>query len=551
MKNTINLYINCHNNIFLDTQIKLFKKFIPIDYTLNINVITTKLAYNTYRFNSNEYNLYFDKKYYGLGTLKRLLDTSIEISKDGPAIFVEFDIVPIKPINIRNCINKEPSDLTALWPSLFMWDNKKNFNLDFITSNFKENPFNTQFEMLQQTYLKDVDHNYCECVNKYGFRIINDEFLHFHNRNAGSTISGFIQDRMDCWHNIINSITKLDTPTQTRKDLIKYIDGDERMTIKTTEKSEKDDTNDLRGLRHGRAKHEGFPIGQTINPAPMLFTRDGHNLWMADMYKGSSAFLILGGPSFGDLINEKEKIELYPKKFISNKDCLKYPGILTMSVNNTPKTFRTNLWTCVDDPSHFIKSIWLDPVIQKFVPLDHAEKFIFDNETWKTTEIKVGDCPNVVFYRRNEKFQAKQFLTESTFNWGDHSNLGGGRTVMLVAIRMLYYLGIRKIYLLGCDFSMSSESKYHFKQGRSKSSINGNNGTYAKLMKRFSDLKPILKEHNLEIYNCNHESRLRVFPFVNFREAWFDVIKHMPVNIKNERTDGLYDRMAKLKKDNK
>ncbi len=342
-----------------------------------------------------------------------------------------------------------------------------------------------------------------------------------------------------------------ETMTQKRQDLIKYIDGDERMTIKTTEKSEKDDTNDLRGLRHGRAKHEGFPIGQTINPAPMLFTRDGHNLWMADMYKGSSAFLILGGPSFGDLINEKEKIELYPKKFISNKDCLKYPGILTMSVNNTPKTFRTNLWTCVDDPSHFIKSIWLDPVIQKFVPLDHAEKFIFDNETWKTTEIKVGDCPNVVFYRRNEKFQAKQFLTESTFNWGDHSNLGGGRTVMLVAIRMLYYLGIRKIYLLGCDFSMSSESKYHFKQGRSKSSINGNNGTYAKLMKRFSDLKPILKEHNLEIYNCNHESRLRVFPFVNFREAWFDVIKHMPVNIKNERTDGLYDRMAKLKKDNK
>lgn len=316
-----------------------------------------------------------------------------------------------------------------------------------------------------------------------------------------------------------------------------------------TEKSQNIDTNDHKGLRHGREKYVGLDIGQTISPPPMLFSRDGHNLWMSDTYKGGSAFLILGGPSFGELINEKDKIELYPKKFISNRDCLKYPGVLTMSVNNTPKTLRTNLWTCVDDPSHFIKSIWLDPVIQKFVPLDHAEKFIFDNETWQTTNIKVGDCPNVVYFRRNEKFQAKQFLTESTFNWGDHSTLGGGRTVMLVAIRMLYYLGVRKIYLLGCDFNMSNDTKYHFKQSRSKSSINGNNETYAKLIRRFNELKPIFKEHNLEIFNCNPQSRLRTFPFVQFREAWFDVIKHMPVNIKQERTDGLYDRMAKLKKE--
>lgn len=319
--------------------------------------------------------------------------------------------------------------------------------------------------------------------------------------------------------------------------------------IKTfSPKSIKIDNNDAKKLRHGREVHVGFDIGQTISPAPMLFSRDGHNIWMSDIYKGCSAFLILGGPSFGNLMKDRNKIKVNDKQEFLKKDCLKYPGILTMSVNNTPKTFRTNLWTCVDDPTHFIKSIWLDPKIQKFVPLDHAEKVIFDNENWIMTDIKTGDCPNVIFYRRNEYFQPQQFLTENTFNWGNHKDYGGGRSVMLVAVRMLYYLGVRKIYLLGCDFSMSDNSKYHFDQDRTKSSQKGNNETYIKLIDRFSQLEPIFKEYKLEIFNCNPNSGLKVFPFIDFKEAFFESIKTMPKNISKERTKGLYERMAKEKK---
>lgn len=318
--------------------------------------------------------------------------------------------------------------------------------------------------------------------------------------------------------------------------------------IKTQQiQSDKIDTNDLAKLRHGRQIHEGLDIGYMINPSPMLFSRDGHNLWLSDIYKGLSAFLILGGPSFGKLINSKEKIEIETNKFVSNKSCLQYPGILTMSVNNTPKTFRTNLWTCVDDPTHFIKSIWLDPTIQKFVPLDHAEKCIFDNESWEMTNIKTGDCPNTFFYRRNERFQAHQFLTENTFNWGNHKDYGGGRSVMLVAIRMLYYLGIRKIYLLGCDFNMSNNNKYHFKQDRTNSSIKGNNETYEKLKKYFEALSSVFQMYGLSIYNCNQESNLKVFPYIPFIDAVLESRKNMPKNISKERTDGLYDRLAKLK----
>lgn len=299
------------------------------------------------------------------------------------------------------------------------------------------------------------------------------------------------------------------------------------------------DKNDHRTLRHSRDKYKGFSIGEYKTPPPMLFSREGHNLWEGDSLRGSSAFLILGGPSFGSLLKQEV---VFNNQRIKVTDALNLPGFITMSVNNSPKSYRTNLWTSVDDPTHFIKSIWLDPKIKKYVPFDHAEKNIFDNEKWEMMETKVGDCPNIAFYRRNEFFNPDHFLTENTFNWGNHSDNGGGRSVMLVAIRMLYYLGIRRVFLLGCDFNMDEKTKYHFDQDRSKGSISGNNSSYLKLIDRFAQLKPIFDERGFEVYNCNPLSNLKVFPMITFQEAVNIATELMPKDILNERTEGLYDR---------
>jgi hypothetical protein len=205
-----------------------------------------------------------------------------------------------------------------------------------------------------------------------------------------------------------------------------------------------------------------------------------------------------------------------------------------------------------DDPGNFIKSIWLDPKITKFVPFDHAEKPIFDNEKWEMTDIMVGECPNVLFYRRNEHFDPSQYLNESTFNWGEHSDskdaLGnkGGRSVMLVAIKLLYYLGVRNIFLLGCDFKMDENTKYHFDQDRSTGSQKGNNSTYHILKSRFDALKPYFDQVGLNVYNCNPDSGLKTFPFMSFQDAVNIATKDIP-NIYTERTSGLYDRKANEK----
>lgn len=315
------------------------------------------------------------------------------------------------------------------------------------------------------------------------------------------------------------------------------------------EKKHKLDLNDHAKLRHNRDRNLGFKIGQYVQPPPFLFNRDGLNIFLGDIYRGQSAFLILGGPSFGTLIGGESE---FKGKRVSNRELLNGPGFVTMATNNAPRTFRPNLWTMVDDPGNFIKSIWLDPKITKFVPFDHAEKRIFDNEAWKDMDVLTGECPNVHFYRRNEHFAPNQFLTESTFNWGEHSDsvdaVGnkGGRSVMLVALKLLYYLGIRKVFLLGCDFKMDDKTKYHFDQDRTASSQKGNNSTYNILKTRFEALLPEFEKAGLKVFNCNLESDLKVFPTIPFEEAIQIATNDMP-DIANERTAGLYDRKAQEK----
>jgi len=298
------------------------------------------------------------------------------------------------------------------------------------------------------------------------------------------------------------------------------------------------DSRDWERVRHGRSRHDGFSIGRYLQPAPMLFTRDGHNVFLGDLYRGRSAFLLGGGPS------------------LSSHDLtqLNQRGVLTCAMNNAATVYRPQLWVSVDDPGNFADAIWRDAGILKFVPLCHMEKpFTVRNEDDQLVESMecVGDMPAVFGYRRNERFRETQWLFEDTFNWGNHSNQldssgnKGSRSVMYVAIRLLFYLGVRRIYLLGCDFRMTQGSQnYAFEQDRSRSSVRGNNDSYRILNQRLSLLKPYFDQEGLEIVNCTPESGLTVFPFQPFDRALAETVAEMPQRI---NTVGMYDRQQRLR----
>lgn len=264
---------------------------------------------------------------------------------------------------------------------------------------------------------------------------------------------------------------------------------------------------------------------------PMFFTKNLANVPLENIYNGGHAFLIAGGPSF--------------KNIDINK--LSGPGILTYGLNNSPASFRPNMWTCVDSPSNFLASIWLDPKIQKIVPISHVNKNLFDSGEWKDTNTVVGDCPNVIYYRRNEVVNVDQYLYEDTINWGNHSNVGGGRSVFMAAIRIMYIMGIRNLNLLGVDLHMDDKNKYHFPQERNRGSINGNMSTYSSMKQWFAKLKPQFDKIGFNVFNCNKDSALKAFPFKSFDKAIEDATTKMP---KQEKTDGMYTRKAAEKKKN-
>ncbi len=282
-------------------------------------------------------------------------------------------------------------------------------------------------------------------------------------------------------------------------------------------------------------KGKNFKFEDYYAIPPMFFTKHFQEVPFINRYNGGSAFLIASGPSFKDV----------------NKELLMEPGILTMGLNNSPAVFRPNLWTCVDDPASFLQSIWMDPKIEKIVPISHIHKKLSDSTGDKIIETKkeVGDCPNVFYYRRNEVVRTDCYLFEDKINWGNHSKIGGGRSVFLAAVRILYLLGIRNLYLLGVDFYMdkAKEAKdgtggnYSFKQPRSTGSINGNNSTYSSMMKWFGEMRTIFSEVGFKVYNCNPKSRLTVFPMIDINEAIDNSLKGFP-RVKIEKTLGMYTR---------
>ena len=290
-------------------------------------------------------------------------------------------------------------------------------------------------------------------------------------------------------------------------------------------KVDKNDEAALATLYGGNDMNMDSEFGQHV---PMFLNREGCELDYAitGQYRGASIFFICNGPSFVKL----------------NHDMLRKPGVMTFGINNGPKTFRPNFWTSVDDPSRFLKSIWLDPKITKFIPHNHFERPIFDNQKWEPSRTKVGECPNVIGYRRNEKFQAERFLKEHTLNWGCHKDHGGGRSVMLPALRIMYILGFRKVYLLGCDMNMTENYAYHFDEQRSKGAVNCNMGTYKRLENVYlPQLKPIFEQAGFQVFNCNPDSNLKVFPFMSFEEAIDNTTRDLG-DVPNERVWGMYSK---------
>ena len=257
------------------------------------------------------------------------------------------------------------------------------------------------------------------------------------------------------------------------------------------------------------------------------------------MLAGRSAFLACGGPSTNEMALEK----------LSSRGCW------TLCVNNMAghAKFRPQAFVCSDPPSKFHNGIWLDPGVMKFIPTPKLrsrrgvlrEKLVdgtFRNlENGNKRPVSACHCPNVWGFGRRSWLQPDDtFFTDTHAAWGNH-NAGVERTgqqktvcTMLLGLRLLAYLGAKRIFLVGVDFQMHENrgllENYSFGEERDKGAIASNNLQFAIVGKWLQTMqnKGVFKKFGVEVFNCFAKSALRAFDYVPFDDAVADARDGIP-----------------------
>lgn len=231
------------------------------------------------------------------------------------------------------------------------------------------------------------------------------------------------------------------------------------------------------------------------------------------MYRGVGCVLVCGGPSVAEM----------------DLSAIAQRGILTAAVNQIAAThIRPHVWITCDPPRNFHASIWKDPAIIKFC----KEKYLSDRwQEWNRENKlawsghKVKSLPNVWGYHHVHGWNASTFLTQPWPTWGTANKEEDpegreNKSVMLIALRLLYDLGVRRLYLLGCDFEMKEDRQYAFDEAHVKSGrVSGNNNLFGWLDRRFRELQPHFREHGYEVWNCTVGGKLKAFPRMSLAEA--------------------------------
>lgn len=244
-----------------------------------------------------------------------------------------------------------------------------------------------------------------------------------------------------------------------------------------------------------------------------------------NVFRGSAAFLICGGPSLAE----------------APLDLLYQPGLLLAAVNNAATIVRPHVWFAVDEPRSFSDAIFRDPAILKFQKRRYANGHFrtlnpsgpSDQPDWQDSGIETRAMPATFFFEWESDWNAANFLTRSKPTWGNEE----ARSVMLIALRLLIWMGVRRIFLIGADFHMRPERQYAFDERRDEPSCDSNNETYRVLDRWFAELRPHLEAAGIDIYNCTPGSHLTAFEFVSLERALESALENFPIEIE---TRGLY-----------
>jgi hypothetical protein len=261
-------------------------------------------------------------------------------------------------------------------------------------------------------------------------------------------------------------------------------------------------------------------IGKAFFPSstdPLkVFDRNDNPADLRGLWAGASGFLVCGGPSVNAIPSLAERLQ--------------ERGIVSLAVNNSAGYLPVRAMTFSDPPEKFHHGIFFDPALMKFVPKPKMRRgqvrIKYPDGSFKFSGLLVRDCPNVWGYERNCEFRPEKFLTSEAATWGNNDQgvkaTGGPKLLftMFLGLRLLHYLGCKRVFLLGADFRMSPDKGYSFSQGRTPAAAMSNNNSYRVASQFFATIRPVLEDAGMEVYNANPTSALESFDYRPFDECF-------------------------------
>ena len=288
-------------------------------------------------------------------------------------------------------------------------------------------------------------------------------------------------------------------------------------------------------------QEEPLPMTATVDDPLALFDARGQaSTGLKDIWRGCAAFIVCGGPSVRDLPYHK----------------LAERGVLSLGINNVCGMVPVRAMTFNDPAEKFHEGVLADGSIMKLIPKprlthkSHTRRRKADGG-FELTGRNMPDYPNVWAFERRGWHTPEAFLTDPAATYGNdakgHAKTGRPRIIftMFLALRLLHYLGARRVYLLGCDFHMDHakglSGNYAFPDDRYADVkdpeqarrdvagvIDGNNSHYMVANAMLVELRPYLDAAGFHVFNCNPWSRLTAFDCVPFDEALKDCRNGVP-----------------------
>ncbi len=198
------------------------------------------------------------------------------------------------------------------------------------------------------------------------------------------------------------------------------------------------------------------------------------------LWKDQSVFIAGGAPSLADEPNLKRLAE---------------PGINVLAINNTAALLEnaTNFWLGGDKPRCYSKRILKDPRILKFAVISRKNEEV-NGTVWQ-------HMPSTFFFGTCDKFTEQNFLMP-------HRDFVWWKNTFYIALQLVYRLGFRKVYLVGCSFKTTDEKQYSYDVELTEPETEWNQRVYDKTVARMKKMKPTFEKGGLEVISATPDSML-------------------------------------------